>query len=152
MLQDPAEKSIALAALMPLTRTAALHGAIGRRVAVWAGGITSPFVQVQTFLTFGAKVSAETGLTVLNFAFDAFVHVWIANAEVPQRTGWQADPDLSDVVPLQQYEEFGGTFQAPVELRAQVTAFRAALAHLGTDSSLPLALHHLAAACQIHQA
>lgn len=52
-----------------LTRTAALHGAIGSRVAFGACDVTSPFVQIQTFLTFCAKVSTETGLTVLNFAF-----------------------------------------------------------------------------------
>lgn len=52
-----------------LTRTAALHGAVGSRVAVGACDVASPFVQIQTFLTFCAKVSTETGLTVLNFAF-----------------------------------------------------------------------------------
>lgn len=52
-----------------LTRTAALHGAVGSRVAFGACDVTSPFVQIQTFLTFCAKVSTETGLTVLNFAF-----------------------------------------------------------------------------------
>lgn len=52
-----------------LTRTAALHGAVGSSVAFGACDVTSPFVQIQTFLTFCAKVSTETGLTVLNFAF-----------------------------------------------------------------------------------
>ena len=54
---------------MLLTRTAALHGAVGSRVAFGARDVTSPFVQIQTFLTFCAKVSAEAGLTVLDFAF-----------------------------------------------------------------------------------
>lgn len=71
-----------------LCRTAALHGAVGSRVAFRACDVTSPFVQIQTFLTFCAKVSAETGLTVLNFAFDALVHVCIAKAKVSQWTGW----------------------------------------------------------------
>lgn len=53
----------------PLTRTAALHSAVGSSVAFRACDVTSPFVQIQTFLTFCAKVSTETGLTVLNFAF-----------------------------------------------------------------------------------
>lgn len=130
-----------------LRRTAALHGAVGSRVAFGARDVTSPFVQIQTFLTFCAKVSAEAGLTVLDFAFDALVHVCIAKAKVSQWTGWEADPNLPDIVPLQKDEELGGTSQAPVELRAQVAAPGTALAQLSANSPLPLALHHFAAAC-----
>ena len=66
---DRRTKSSVKGAQARLTRTAALHGAVGSRVAFGACDVTSPFVQIQTFLTFCAKVSTETGLTVLNFAF-----------------------------------------------------------------------------------
>lgn len=40
---------------------------------------------------------------------------------------------MSDIVPLQEDEEFGGTPQAPIELRAQVTTSGTALTQLGAD-------------------
>lgn len=64
---------------------------------------------------------------------DALVHVCIAKAEVSQWTGWEADPNLPDIVPLQKDEELGGTSQAPVELRAQVAAPGTALAQLSAN-------------------
>lgn len=64
---------------------------------------------------------------------DALVHVRIAKAKVSQRTRRQANPNLSDIVPLQEDEEFGGTPQTPIELRAQVTASGTALTQLGAD-------------------
>lgn len=54
---------------------------------------------------------------------------------------------MPDIIPLQKDEELGGTSQAPVELGAQVAAPGTALTQLGANSSLPLALHHFAAAC-----
>lgn len=138
-----------------LCRTAAFHSAVGSSIAFRAGGVAFSFVQVQAFLTLCAKVSAETVLTVLNFAFDALVHVRVAHVEVAQRTGGQTDANLPDVVPLQKDEEFWGAPETPVELRAQVTPFGTALAHLCANSSLPLALQCLVAAtataCDIHQ-
>lgn len=64
---------------------------------------------------------------------DALVHVCIAKAKVSQWTGWEADPNLPDIVPLQKDEELGGTSQAPVELRAQVAAPGTALAKLSAN-------------------
>lgn len=52
-----------------LTRTAALHGAVGCCGALGTGWIAAALVQVQTLLTLGAEVVAEAGLTVLNLAF-----------------------------------------------------------------------------------
>lgn len=64
---------------------------------------------------------------------DALVHVRVAKAKVSQWTRRQANPDLSDIIPLQEDEEFGRTPQAPIELRAQVTASGTALTQLGAD-------------------
>lgn len=52
-----------------LTRTAALHGAVGCRGTLGTGWVAAALVQVQAFLTLGAEVVAEAGLTVLNLAF-----------------------------------------------------------------------------------
>lgn len=52
-----------------LTRTAALHGAVGCCGALGTGWIAAALVQVQAPLTLGAEVVAEAGLTVLDLAF-----------------------------------------------------------------------------------
>lgn len=52
-----------------LTRTAALHGAVGCCGTLGTGWIAAALVQVQALLTLGAEVVAEAGLTVLNLAF-----------------------------------------------------------------------------------
>lgn len=64
---------------------------------------------------------------------DALVHVGVAGIEVSRRAGRQADAHLADVVPLQQDEQLGGALEAAVDLRAELAAFGAGLAPLGTD-------------------
>lgn len=124
---------------------------INCRVIPWAGHCPAPH---SLLLFHTATASALTGLEVarspakprhppgtlpcsarslLPLLTDALVHVCIAKAEVSQWTRWQANPDLPDVIPLQKDEEFGGTSQAPVELRAQVAASGTALTQLGAN-------------------
>lgn len=98
-----------------LCRTAALHGAVSGCRALRAGWIAAALVQVQALLTLGAEVVAEAGLTVLDLAFDAFVHVGVAGIKVSRRAGRQADAHLADVVPLQQNEELGRALEATVD-------------------------------------
>lgn len=52
-----------------LTRTTALHGAVGSCRALGTGRVAASLVQVQALLTLGAEVVAEAGLAVLNLAF-----------------------------------------------------------------------------------
>lgn len=52
-----------------LTRTTALHGAVGSCRALGTGRVAASLVQVQALLTLGAEVVTEAGLTVLNLAF-----------------------------------------------------------------------------------
>lgn len=98
-----------------LCRIAALHGAVGCCGALRTGWIAAALVQVETLLTLGAEVVAEAGLTVLNLAFDAFVHVGVSGIKVSRRAGRQADAHLADVVPLQQNEQLGRALEAAVD-------------------------------------
>lgn len=135
-----------------LCRTAALHGAVGCCGALGTGWIAAALVQVQTLLTLGAEVVAEAGLTVLNLAFDAFVHVGVSGIKVSRRAGRQADAHLADVVPLQQNEQLGRALETAVDFRTELTALGTSLAPLSTDPPLPLALDPAAAHSEVRPA
>ena len=66
-----------------------------------------------------------TGASVVAF--------WIPHAKVSHGAGGEAHAYLTDVIALQEDEEFGLTFNAAVILRASLTAFGARQRHLWTN-------------------
>lgn len=109
-------------------------------------------MQVQSLLTLSAEVMAEAGLTVLDLAFDALVHVGVSGVEVSRWAGRQADAHLADVVPLQQDEQLGRALEAAVDFRAELTAFGTGLAPFDTDPPLPFPLDPPAADGEVRPA
>lgn len=132
--------------------TYTLHGPIDCGEPVGADGVAPPSVRIEALLTFCAKITIETRLTIFYLTLVASIGIRVPHPKVSHWAGGEAHTYLADVVALQEDEEFGLTFNASVGLRAVLTAIRARRRPLCANPSLPPCLGKPEAITASHEA